>query len=107
LAHAGGGTRAAAPQHLPRPGRDHGRLRVRGRLFTRVQKGLRYGTGNVATFQESDRVDDQGFQGQAVPFTNPTRLRMAKIFELTFPQEVTPLSSSVLRILRGRSRMSV
>ncbi len=30
-----------------------GRLRVRGRLLTRLQEGLRHGAGHVATFEES------------------------------------------------------
>ena len=50
LAHAGRGARAAEQQRVPRPGRQHGRLRVRGSLFTSVQKGIPYGTCNVATF---------------------------------------------------------
>ena len=44
-------------QHLAGPGRQQGRLRIRGRLLTRIQEGLRHGTGHVATFEESDRFE--------------------------------------------------
>ena len=50
-----------------------GRLRVRGRLLTRVQEGLRHGTGHVATFEESDRFEPRLFMrvgGDAMSYRN-------------------------------------
>jgi hypothetical protein len=42
-----------APMLLPDPGRQQGRLRIRGRLLTRIQEGVRHRTGHVATFEKS------------------------------------------------------
>ena len=56
LAHAGRDAKAAQHQRVPRPGRRDGRLRVRGRLFPRVQEGVRYGAGHVAALQQLARV---------------------------------------------------
>src|SRR6516162_7597300 len=50
LAYAGCDARAADYQRDARPGGRYDRLRVRGRLFPRIQEGGWRGAGHLATF---------------------------------------------------------